>query len=134
MRYKNKEYLFQAGIIMSRSTKIWLFILAAVCAASALVWFIIAGASSGAVAEITVNGEHYDTIDLSRVKEPYDIVITTRYGSNTVRVEPGKISVTQADCPDHICVRQGAITGSGIPIVCMPHRLYISIKGGDIDG
>ena len=29
---------------------------------------------------------------------------------------------------------QGKLSGSGIPIICMPNRLVISIEGGDIDG
>ena len=46
----------------------------------------------------------------------------------------GAISVTEADCPDGICVRQGKLTTAGVPIVCMPHRLVIEIYGDAIDG
>ena len=51
-----------------------------------------------------------------------------------MHVEPGAISVTEADCPDGICVRQGKLTTAGVPIVCMPHRLVIEIYGDAIDG
>ena len=98
-----------------------------------LLYFVL-GNTGGTIAVITVDGEELDRIDLSRVKESYDFEIRTEYGSNTVHVEPGGISVTKADCPDLICVHQGKITGGGIPIVCMPHRLVIQIEGGNIDG
>lgn len=115
--------------------KMWILILA-------LVFIVCAGAfialklfaPEGSVARISVDGELLQTIDLSRVTEAYDIDIDTAYGHNTVHVEPGAISVTEADCPDGICVRQGKLTTAGVPIVCMPHRLVIEIYGDAIDG
>ena len=115
--------------------KSWFFVIAfaVIVIAGVLLWLRI-GAGGGVIAVISVDGAEYDRVDLSRVKEPYDIEITTRYGHNTVHVEPGAISVTEADCPDHICVYMGKLTGDGIPIVCMPHRLMIYIEDSGIDG
>lgn len=90
-------------------------------------------APAGTTAVIYVDGREYRRVDLSKVKEPYVIEIETVYGRNTVLVEPGAISVSSADCPDKICVHQGRLTGAGIPIVCMPHRLVIEIEGGETD-
>ena len=91
------------------------------------------GRGEGTVAVISVDGEVLERIDLSKVRKPYDIDISTEYGHNTVHVEKGAISVSEADCPDKVCIYQGRLTGSGIPIICMPHRLMIEIEGGDID-
>ena len=91
------------------------------------------GRGEGTVAVISVDGEELERVDLSKVRKEYDLEISTEYGNNTVHIEPGAISVTAADCPDHVCMRQGKLTGSGIPIVCMPHRLVIEILGGDLD-
>ena len=91
------------------------------------------GQGEGTVAVISVNGEERERVDLSKVRKAYDLDITTEYGHNIVHVEHGAISVTEADCPDQICVHQGKLTGSGIPIICMPHRLVIEIEGGDLD-
>ena len=91
------------------------------------------GQGEGTVAVISVDGEELERVDLSKVRKEYDLEISTEYGNNTVHIEPGAISVTAADCPDHVCMRQGKLTGSGIPIICMPHRLVIEILGGDLD-
>lgn len=91
------------------------------------------GRGEGTVAVISVDGEELERVDLSKVRKEYDLEISTEYGNNTVHIEPGAISVTAADCPDHVCMRQGKLTGSGIPIICMPHRLVIEIMGGDLD-
>lgn len=84
---------------------------------------------AGATAEIWLDGELVETIDLGAVTIAYDLVFETEYGRNVVHVEHGAISVSEADCPDQVCVEQGAISGPGIPVVCMPHRLVIEIEG-----
>lgn len=75
-------------------------------------------------------------IDLSAVTSPYEFTVTdSAGGSNTIRVENGKIAVIDADCPDKICVSRGYISTSVLPIVCLPHKLTITIEDGkgDID-
>ena len=52
-------------------------------------------------------------------------------GYNIVEVEPGRIRVSEADCPDQVCVRQGWIATSAAPVVCLPHGLVIEITGGE---
>ena len=108
-------------------------VLAAVCVLGTAAFWLLRTSPTGTTAVITVDGAEYERIDLSRVKEGYDIRIETRYGYNIVHVQPGAISVAEANCPDGICVRQGRLEGGGVPIVCMPHRLVIQIEGGDID-
>ena len=46
-----------------------------------------------------------------------------------MRAESDGVSVTQADCPDLLCVQQGKITTSAIPIACVPHHLTVQIEG-----
>ena len=74
------------------------------------------------------DGREYRRVDLGAVTEPYEFTVETEWGWNTVRVEPGAICVTDADCPGHDCVQQGAISNGMIPIVCLPHRLVIQIE------
>ncbi len=99
-----------------------------------LLMYIVIGGTGGTVAVITLDGELYEKIDLSKVEAPYDIAIRTDYGMNIVHVQPGAIGVIEADCPDRVCVNTGSITGGGIPIACVPHRLMITIESGEIDG
>ena len=118
---------------MKKKNILWALFFAVIVVGGVLL-YINLGKGEGTVAVISVDGEVLERIDLSKVREAYDIPVTTPYGNNTVHVEPDGISVTHADCPDQICVYQGKLTGSGIPIICMPHRLVIEIEGGDIDG
>lgn len=72
------------------------------------------------------------TIPLDQVQETYAFSLeATDGGSNTIEISPGGIAITQADCPDQICVRQGRITNSLLPITCLPHRLVIELRSAD---
>lgn len=90
--------------------------------------------SSHHIAEIKQDGKVIETIDLDKVTKTQEIKIP--YGSkdyNIVEVENGKIRISDADCPDKLCVKSGWIKQPGQNIVCLPHRLIISIKGGSKD-
>ncbi len=119
---------------MKTGTKKLIVLLAAAVILCLAVYFaFVLFTPAGTTAVIYIDGREYRRVDLSKVKEPYVIEIETVYGRNTVLVEPGAISVSSADCPDKICVHQGRLTGAGVPIVCMPHRLVIDIEGGETD-
>ncbi len=111
---------------MKKKTLFWALLLAVVAAISAGVYLLRQG--GGALACIYVDGELYDTIDLSAVAIPYETTVETARGYNTLRVSHGAVEVSRADCDEQVCVNQGAITDSLVPIVCLPHRLVIQIE------
>ena len=116
---------------MMRPVKLTLAALILVCAGS-VAWLLLApGRTDHPVAAITLDGAALDEIDLTQVQEPYSFTVTGKDGlTNTVLVEPGRIRVEKADCPDQICVHQGYISDGSQPIVCLPNRLIIQIQGG----
>ena len=46
---------------------------------------------------------------------------------NVVTIQEGSISMTEADCPDHTCIRQGRVSRPGLPIVCLPNEVVVMI-------
>ena len=102
----------------------WIIIFAALCLVCVLI-LLPASRRSGKTAEIIVDGDVVRTIDLS---EPCEFDIELEGGDfNRIRVKDSKIAVIDANCPDKLCVRQGYISGGGIPIVCLPHHLSVEI-------
>lgn len=83
------------------------------------------------VARIYRSGELISEIDLSAVINPYNFTITSDKGMNTISVRRGGISVSDADCSDHTCVRQGWLETGVTPIVCLPHELVIQLEKGE---
>ena len=115
-------------------TKAIVFLLMAAAAASAVFLLVRDQKTDAATARITRDGVLLEEIDLNAVDRPYSFTLEDGSGSNTVSVEQGRIRVSEADCPDQICVHQGWISDSALPIVCLPHRLMIEITGGGLDG
>ena len=46
---------------------------------------------------------------------------------NTIEIRDGSVRMSEADCPDKICVKTGRISRSGQSIVCAPHRVTVTI-------
>lgn len=55
--------------------------------------------------------------------------IQTEKGTNMLVIKGGTAYITEADCPDELCVRMGKISRTGENIVCLPHKLVIQIEG-----
>ena len=86
------------------------------------------------VARITLDGEVVEEIDLAALGEKKTFTLTGSSGlTNTIVAENGTIRVDRADCPDQICVHQGAISDGTVPIVCLPNKLIIEVLGGGDD-
>ena len=48
---------------------------------------------------------------------------------NIVHIEQGTVWVSDADCGNHDCIRQGKISKVGQSIICLPHQMIIRIVG-----
>lgn len=55
--------------------------------------------------------------------------IESKAGYNLLEINAGHASVIEADCPDGLCVKQKAISKHGESIICLPHKLVITIEG-----
>ena len=48
-------------------------------------------------------------------------------GYNLIMINDGTVKVTDADCPDQLCVKQKQISQNGESIICLPHKLVVQI-------
>ena len=85
--------------------------------------------SQALYADLYQNGELLQTIRLDTVIGEYTFEVSGDAGAtNTVCVRPGSIAIVSASCPDQICVHQGFISTSLLPITCLPNRLVIRVR------
>ncbi len=108
---------------------LWIIIFSALCLICAII--ILITDRSGGAAVISLNGEAIRRVELDENQE-FDIDLGDGE-FNHISVRDGKIAVTDASCPDRLCVRRGYISG-GVPIICLPHRLTVEVTdGGGVD-
>lgn len=87
----------------------------------------------GGTVRVQMDGETVMELPLDR---NIQIVLGSEGRTNTLVIEDGAARVTAAGCPDQICVNHGAIRFAGESIVCLPHKLVITVEGGqtnDVD-
>ncbi len=95
-----------------------------------MVWVWQSG-NGGRTAVIMQNG-----IELYRFALDQQRTVTIQEengGENVVIISPEGVCISEANCPDGLCVKQGTVTRPGIPIVCLPNRLVVVIEGGPED-
>ncbi|MBE6851306.1 MAG: NusG domain II-containing protein [Ruminococcus sp.] len=94
----------------------------------------IGQAQHGSVAVIYQNGQEVRRIDLSAVTAAYTMTLNGEDDAeNVIFIEHGAISMHMASCPDKLCMKRGKLTGSGLPLVCLPNHIVIEIQGGNAE-
>ncbi|MDO4464108.1 MAG: NusG domain II-containing protein [Bacillota bacterium] len=59
-----------------------------------------------------------------------DKIVIVTWGEdeyNLLMISDGTAFMSDADCPDKLCVKQNPISGNGESIICLPHKLVIRI-------
>ncbi len=101
-----------------------------IIAAAAIFAFLYFGNNGGVYVNVEIDGKTVETFSLS---EDRTFVIETENGTNTLVIKDGYASVSEADCPDKICVHHRKINRNGESIICLPHRVVISISDKNDD-
>lgn len=109
---KKKELIFILGILVLAGV-LWLGIK-------------ITKKESSRTIRITVDGEEYGTYSLSENQ------VISIGDTNVCEIKDGQVKMTEADCPDHLCIKQKAADASGGSIICLPNKVVIeAASGGD---
>ena len=111
-------------IAMGRRDAALLFILFAV---GALLFFILRiNRAEGGTVVVRVSGQQYGSYDLHADQEIE--ILGKDGGTNLLQIRDGKASITQASCPDLLCVHQGAVCRQGESIICLPNEVVVEIS------
>ena len=100
---------------------------AVIILAALLLWgiFRLTGRSGGDLLRITVDNEQYGEYPLNQDQ-------TIRINdTNVCEIRNGTVRMTAADCPDHLCIRQGEISSEYASIVCLPNRVVVEVVSDD---
>lgn len=114
---RSKSKKFRNDIVLAATVLL-------LAAAAMLFWYF--GRNDGDCVSVLLDGA-----EIARYPLAEDTVVAIASGEgtgeNTLVIEDGKASVSDANCPDGICVQHRAISQVGETIVCLPHKLVIKI-------
>ena len=83
--------------------------------------------NSGSYAVIMVDG-----VEIQRLSLDDDTEFSIQGfngGKNLLEIKDGECFMKEADCPDGLCIHQGKISKSNQSIICLPHRVVITVEG-----
>jgi len=112
-------------------TKYWIIVIAALLLLSVGASLLLYNNKEASAVQVYSEGKLLYTLPLS---QDTTVTVETDRGTNTVTIKNGKVAVTDADCPDHYCMKRGFCSG-GAQIVCLPNRLVLQFTDkAPIDG
>lgn len=110
----------------------WILIIGLVVAAAVIgigYSFLQGTTTENAVAVVTIDGEEYGRFPL---EEDCEERIGLSDGSyNILVIKDGKADMTEASCPDKICVNHRSISKKNESITCLPNKVIIQIENGE---
>lgn len=83
----------------------------------------------GAVVIVTVDGVEQGRYPLNQDCEQRFDFPDGSY--NVLRISEGRAEISEASCPDQICVKHHKIHYTNETIVCLPNKLVVEIQGGE---
>ena len=106
------------------------FIFIAIILLVAIILFaIFMTGEKGATAVVTIDGKEVGRYPLS-----IDGTFPLNGGSNILVIENGEAYLSEANCPDKLCVKMGKISKTGQSVTCLPNKLNVRIEGaGDAE-
>ena len=116
-------------INISKKLRNDLILTASVITLAVLVFFIISLTSpKGGFVEVKREGKIIGEYPLDR---DIEVKIEDELGYNLLVIKDGKAYITEADCPDKLCVNQGDAEKNGETIVCLPNKTVITVRSGE---
>lgn len=102
---------------------------ASILIVAVLVFFIIGLITkNGNYVEVKKNGEIIGKYSLA---ENQTVEIKDENGYNLLIIEDGKAFISEASCPDKLCVNQGKVSTNGKALVCLPNKTVITVYSDD---
>ncbi len=106
-----------------------ILVVALLLLAGALYLTLNANRQEGGVAVVRVNG-----VETERHSLAVDGTFPLNGGTNILVIRDGQAWLSEANCPDLLCVKQGKIHYTGQVITCLPNRLTVTVEGGESNG
>lgn len=106
-----------------------ILIIAVVLAAALALFSVsqIAGGKTATTVVVTVDGQEVLRRPLA-MSDSYEIKQDDGL-VNVITVENGAVYMKEANCRDGLCIRQGKMKNAAKTIVCLPHKLVVSLEG-----
>ncbi len=107
-----------------KKNDIILLVVVVICAGALLAIFSTIYIGKGETVVVRVDGKEYARLPLGRDTE---LLIEGDGGTNLLAIKDGKAYISEASCPDLVCVKTGHADELK-SVVCLPNKVTVSIE------
>lgn len=93
-----------------------------------ILFLIIRGKGAGEYITVSLEGEAIGSYALTEKEQVIEIG-----DNNVLTIINNEAYMSNAFCPDKICIKRGKISKVGEEIICMPNRVIVRVEGGGKD-
>ena len=109
-----------------KKNDIILVVIVLVVAAIAFLAHSIMGSEKAGVVTVKVDGQISGRYSLLENQE-----IEINNGTNILIIKDGVADMTEADCPDKLCVKQKSISKNHENIICLPNKVIVEVESSE---
>ncbi len=80
---------------------------------------------------VQIDGKEVKKIPMDAAHRGKTYTFHAHGGTNKLHIDEKGARMTEADCPDGICLKMAPIKRPGEMIVCLPHRIIAEIKSDE---
>lgn len=84
------------------------------------------GSNQPGIVTVKVDGEVQGRYSLLENQE-----IEINGGANILIIKDGEADMTEADCPDKLCVKQKSVSKNHENIICLPNKVIVEVESSD---
>lgn len=104
-------------------------LIAAIAIAALLAWPLAASAAGGDADSVVIAGPAGTSV--LPLRTDATVAVEGCLGTVRVCIENGSARVVDSCCPDHVCVRTGAVSAPGSVVACVPNGVTATVGGSD---
>jgi hypothetical protein len=109
-----------------RKSDLLLIIIILAVAAACWVSYSLLGSGTGDIVVVSVDNKEYARLPLD--KDTSLLITSANGGTNLLVIENKTAYMAESDCKNQVCVHAGRISKSGEIIVCLPHKVVVTIE------
>ncbi|MCL2350352.1 MAG: NusG domain II-containing protein [Defluviitaleaceae bacterium] len=115
--------------ILKKTDIILIIALLVLAVGSIFIYVFGVGMTEGTYVVVLIDGRERYVLNMREYDGENFVIHSDRGGTNILAIRGDRVYMADGDCPDHVCVSEGAIRWTWQSITCLPNRVSVVLRG-----